>query len=94
MSDTANFTKRVFRMLGRSYGLEAEVDEFEAENKVFYPTVEDDFEHAHEFDHKIHLGRARPAQKEAAIMTQETTGDEEPASVHEPTPEEWYQGLL
>jgi heat shock protein beta len=93
MSDTANFTKRVFRMLGRSYGLEADVEEFEAENKVFYPTVEDDFEHAHKFDHRIYLGKSRQGKKEAAQMEQET-GDEEPAPLHEPTPEEWYQGLL
>jgi HSP90 family molecular chaperone len=57
MADTANFTRRVFRMLGRSYGIEADVEKFEKENQVFYPTVEDDFEHAHRFDHKIYLGR-------------------------------------
>jgi HSP90 family molecular chaperone len=94
MSDTANFTRRVFRMLGRSYGIEADVEEFEKENQVFYPTVEDDFEHAHRLDHKIYLGKSRQAQKEAAAMQQETTGDEEPVSIHEPTPEEWYRGLI
>jgi HSP90 family molecular chaperone len=57
MSDTSNFTKRVFKMLGISYGIEDDVEEFEKDKQVFYPTVEDEFEHSHKFDNKIYLGK-------------------------------------
>jgi HSP90 family molecular chaperone len=91
MSDALNFTRRVFRMVGRSYGIESEVEEFENENKVFYPTVEDAFEHEHKNDNKVYLGRRRHQQPEESMREE---GDEEPAPLHEPTPPEWYMGII
>jgi hypothetical protein len=91
MSDTSNFTKRVFRMLGRSYRIEDHVEGFEKDKKVFYPTVEDEFEHAHKFDNKIYLGKSKKYKYEPDLQE---NGDEEPAALHEPTPEEWYAGIL
>ena len=91
LSDSLNFTKRVFRMLGRTYGIEAEVEDFENENQVFYPTVEDEFEHTHKNDQKIFLGKDKRYKYRAEVRED---GDEAPAALHEPTPEEWYAGIL
>jgi heat shock protein beta len=94
MSDSLNFTKRVFRMLGRSYGIEKEVEEFENDNKVFYPTVEDAFEHEHKNDNKVYLGGSRRKSEPESIRDPAEQGDEEPAPLHEPTPPEWYLGII
>ena len=91
LSDSQNFTKRVFRMIGRPYGIEAEVEDFENENQVFYPTVEDEFEHAHKNDQKIYIGKDKRYKYTAELRDD---GDEAPAALHEPTPEEWYAGIL
>jgi hypothetical protein len=77
-------------MLGRSYGIEKEVEEFETDNKVFYPTVEDAFEHEHKGDNKVYLGKRRNTEPES-IRDQ---NEEEPAPLHDPTPPEWYMGIL
>ena len=78
-------------MLGRTYGIEAEVEDFENENQVFYPTVEDEFEHTHKNDQKIFLGKDKRYKYRAEVRED---GDEAPAALHEPTPEEWYAGIL
>lgn len=89
LPDSLNFTKRVFRMIGRSYDIESQVDEFEDENRVFYPTVEDDFEHAHKNDKKIYLGRNYKINAEINV-----NGEELPADLYQETPPECYQGIL
>ena len=38
-----NYTMQVFKMLGRSNGVEQKVNQFEEENKVYYMTMEDEF---------------------------------------------------
>lgn len=38
-----NYTKRVFKMLGKSRGLSETVDEFEEKNAVYYATIDDEF---------------------------------------------------
>jgi len=38
-----NFTKKVFKTLGVSHGLEEQINEFEAENSIFYTTIDDEF---------------------------------------------------
>lgn len=38
-----NYTKRVFKNLGRSHGLLNKVEEFETENAVYYTTIDDEF---------------------------------------------------
>ncbi|KAK8878121.1 Heat shock protein HSP 90-beta [Tritrichomonas musculus] len=38
-----NYTKRVFRMLGKSRGLIDKVNEFEEKNAVYYTTIDDEF---------------------------------------------------
>lgn len=89
LPDSFNFTKRVFRMIGRSYEIEDQVDEFEDENKVFYPTVEDEFEHEHKNDKKIYLGKNYKIGGEIDV-----NGEELPANLYQETPPECYQGIL
>jgi hypothetical protein len=38
-----NYTKRIFKMLGRAHSLESEIDEFEAANEFYYATIDDEF---------------------------------------------------
>ncbi|KAH0794506.1 Hsp90 protein [Histomonas meleagridis] len=89
LSDSLNFTKRVFRMIGRSYDIEEKIDSFENENKVFYPTVEDEFEHEHKNDKKVYLGKNYKTKGDL-----NENGDELPADLHPSTPEECYLGIL
>jgi HSP90 family molecular chaperone len=38
-----NYTKRIFRMLGRAHNLEGEIENFEIENAIDYQTIDDEF---------------------------------------------------
>jgi hypothetical protein len=38
-----NYTKRIFKMLGRSHNLEGEIEGFEIENAIDYQTIDDEF---------------------------------------------------
>jgi len=77
--------------MSRMYGIEGAVNDFENENKVFYPTVEDEFEHAHKDDQKVFLGKDKRYDYSPGLRND---GDEVPAALHEPTPEDWYIGIL
>ena len=39
----SNYTKRVFKMMSASLGIEDEVEEFEENNTIFYTTIDDEF---------------------------------------------------
>lgn len=90
ISDSLNFTKRVFRMIGRNYGIEESINNFESENKVFHPEVEDEFEHQHKGQKVIHLGK----NYKYGGDLDEATGDEKPADLHPSTPKENYAGIF
>ncbi|KAH0785455.1 Hsp90 protein [Histomonas meleagridis] len=47
-----NYTKKVFRMLGKSHGLLDEIDEFETKNAVYYTTMDDEIKAGKEFETK------------------------------------------
>ena len=89
LNDPLNFTKRVFRMIGRSYGLDDKISEFENENKVHYPKIEDEYEVDHRGKSRVHLGRSYKTTGNV-----KDDGDESPADLHPSTPEECYAGLL
>lgn len=91
LTDSLNFTKRVFRMIGKSFGMESEIEQFETENKVFTPEVEDQFEHEHKGQKRIKLVKPN-AYKLGGDVKED--GDETPADLNPETPEEAYRGIL
>ncbi|OHS99536.1 Hsp90 protein [Tritrichomonas foetus] len=92
LTDSLNFTKRVFKMIGRSYGMDKEIAEFESENKVYTPIVEDEFEHAHKNDKRIKL--VKPKEYKTSGELNDDGTDEKPADLNPETPPECYRGLL
>ena len=92
LTDSTNFTKRVFKMIGHNYDIEQEINEFEVENKVHQPVVEDEFEHQHKGQKRIKLV-APKSVKYGGNMNSEGT-DEEPADLNPETPKEAYMGIL
>lgn len=91
LTDSLNFTKRVFRMIGKSYDIDKEVADFEEENKVFTPEVEDEFEHQHKHQKRIKLVKPKAYKTEGEL---DENGDEKPADLNPETPPEAYKGLL
>ena len=91
LTDSLNFTKRVFRMIGKSYDIDKEVADFEEENKVFTPEVEDEFEHQHKNQKRIKLVKPKAYRTEGEL---DENGDEKPADLNPETPPEAYKGLL
>jgi len=89
LNDPLNFTKRIFRMIGKSYQLIDRVDEFENDNKVHYPKIEDEYDLQNQGKNVVQLGRSYKTQGDA-----KEDGDETPADLHPSTPEECYAGLL
>ncbi|OHS95534.1 Hsp90 protein [Tritrichomonas foetus] len=68
-----NYTKRVFRMLGKSHNLLDTVDEFEEKNAVYYTTIDDEFKSWKK------QGKKKP-QKENAADKEAQNGNEKEAT--------------
>lgn len=91
ISDSLNFTKRVYHMIGKSYDIADKVNAFEDDKRVFYPKVEDDFE----FEHK-----GKPVVKLLQDVTIDygskptDDDDETPADLHPSTPKDIVDSVL
>jgi HSP90 family molecular chaperone len=78
-----NYTRRIFKMLGRAHNLEGVIDEFETENEFYYATIDDEFKAGSKANARTEEkeGKQEKVEKRKEIDEEEEDESPEPPKV-------------